>query len=339
MPEMATFAMPQRVALDEESSTDTYGRFIAEPLEKGFGNTLGNALRRVLLSSLEGVSVSSIKIDGVPHEFSSIPNVVEDVTDIVLNFKKVLFECSGDLPRTLELRVKKNGEVTAGDIETDGVTTCLNPEQYLCTLDKERELCIELEIDRGRGYRSAEDNKTEEQPIGVIPIDCLFSPVRRVAYHVADCRVGQRTDYDSLEVELWTDGRITPTDAVKQASQILAQHVSVFTGLDGEDDDDPTRLITSAEDEELLNKLLKNVVDLELSVRAQNCLNNANIRYVGDLVQRTEGEMMKYRNFGQKSLNELKEKLGEMNLHLGYEVKEEVRIAFEKQLEKMRSGG
>ncbi len=338
MPEMAQFAMPQRVVLDEETATDTYGRFIAEPLEKGFGNTLGNALRRVLLSSLDGVSVSNIKIDGVPHEFSSIPNVVEDVTEIVLNFKKVLFECSGDLPRKLELRVKRAGEITAADIETDGVTSCLNPEQYLCTVDKERELLIELEIARGRGYRSADENKTEEQPIGVVPIDCLFSPVRRVAYHVTDCRVGQRTDYDRLESEVWTDGRITPTDAVKQAGQILAQHITIFTGLDGDDDDDPTRLITCAEDEELLNKVLMNVGDLQLSVRAQNCLNNANIRYIGDLVQRTEGEMMKYRNFGQKSLNELKDKLTEMGLHLGYDLKEEVRIAFEKQLEKMRSG-
>ena len=277
---------------------------------------------------------------GIPLAVVQLCNrdVIEDVTDVVLNFKKVLFDCSGDLPRKLELRVKKQGDVTAADIQTDGVTTILNPEQHICTLDKERELLIELEIVKGRGYRPSEDNKQDDQPIGVIPIDCLFSPVQRVAYHVSDTRVGQRTDYDKLELEVWTDGRIHPTDAVKQAGQILASHISVFTGINGDGDDDPTKLINSPEDEELLQKLLRNVNDLELSVRAQNCLNNANIRYVGELVQRGEGEMMKYRNFGQKSLNELKEKMIDMGLHLGYDVKEEVRIAFEKQIEKMRSG-
>ncbi|MCJ8331138.1 MAG: DNA-directed RNA polymerase subunit alpha [Lentisphaeria bacterium] len=338
MPDMANFAMPSRLEVDEESCTDTYARFHAEPLEKGFGNTLGNAMRRVLLSSLEGVSISSINIDGVPHEFSSIPNIVEDVTDIVLNFKKVLFECSGDLPRKLELSVKKSGEVTAADIETDGVTEVLNPDQYICMLDSEREFRVELEITRGRGYRPAEENKSIDHPIGVIPVDCLFSPVKRVAYHISDCRVGQRTDFDKLEFEIWTDGRIHPSDAVKQAGQILAYHLSIFTGINGEDDDDPSKLITNEEDEALLKKLLTNVNDLSLSVRAQNCLNNANIRYVGELVQRPESEMMKYRNFGQKSLNELKDKVIEMNMHLGFELKEEVRIAFEKQLEKLKSG-
>ncbi len=339
MPDMATFAMPTRLLIEEDKCTDTYGLFVAEPLEKGYGHTLGNAMRRVLLSSLEGVSVSSIRIEGVPHEFGSVPDVIEDVTDIVLNFKKVLFDCSGDLPRKLELRVNKAGDINAGEIQVDGVTTVINPDQHICTLDKERELIIEIEIDRGRGYRPAEDNKREDQPIGVIPIDCLFSPIRRVGYHVSDCRVGQRTDYDRLELEVWTDGRIHPKDAVKQAAQILAHHLNIFSGIDGEDDDDPSKLITSAEDEELLKKLMLNVNDdLELSVRAQNCLNNANIRYVGELCQRTEGEMMKYRNFGQKSLNELKEKLADLGLHLGFDIKEEVRIAFEKQVEKLRSG-
>lgn len=235
------------------------------------------------------------------------------------------------------MRVKKSGDVTAGDIQTDGVTRVINPDQHLCTIDKEREIYIEMEIARGRGYRPADDNKTPDQPIGVIPIDSLFSPVKRVAYHIGECRVGQRTDYDRLEVEVWTDGRITPKEAVKQAGQILARHIGIFTGIDGEDED-PSRLISTPEDEELLGKLLRGVSELELSVRAQNCLNNASIRYIGELVQRTEGEMMKYRNFGQKSLNELKEKLASLNLHLGYDLKEEVRIAFEKQLEKLRSG-
>ena len=338
MPHLASFEMPSRLAMDEDNSTETYGRFVAEPLEKGFGHTLGNAIRRVLLSSLEGVSASSIHIDGVPHEFSTMDNVVEDVTEVVLNFKKVLFECSGDLPRKLELKVKKSGDVTAADITIDGVTTVINPDQHILTLDKERDLRIEVEIRRGRGYSPAENNKSDDQPIGVIPIDCLFSPVSRVAYHITDCRVGQRTDYDKLELEVWTDGRIHPSDAVKQAGQILAHHLSVFTGVDGEDDDDPAKLITNAEDEKLLHLLLRNVNDLELSVRAQNCLSNANIRLVGELCIRTEGEMMKYRNFGQKSLNELKDKLVELHLHLGYDLKEEVRIAFEKHVERQRAG-
>ncbi|MCH2174299.1 MAG: DNA-directed RNA polymerase subunit alpha [Lentisphaeria bacterium] len=335
---MASFAMPNRLVVEEESYTDTYGRFVAEPLEKGFGNTLGNALRRVLLSSLEGIAVSNILIDGVPHEFTTIEGVVEDVTDIVLNFKKVLFQCSGDLPRKLELRADKAGAVTAANIQEDGVTVILNPEHYICTLDSDRELRIEVEIHKGRGFRAADENKSEEQPIGVIPIDSLFSPVTRVAYHVANCRVGQRTDYDRLELEVWTDGRETPNEAVKIASQILQQHLSVFSGVDREALNDPVSLITNEEDEQLLNQLLKNVSELELSVRAQNCLNNANIRFVGELVCRTEGEMMKYRNFGQKSLNEMKDKMAEMGLHFGYDVKEEVRVAFEKQLEKLRNG-
>ena len=338
MPDLASFEMPNRLVIDEDSSTETYGRFIAEPLEKGFGHTLGNAMRRVLLSSLEGVSVSAIQIDGVAHEFSTIDNVVEDVTEIVLNFKKVLFECSGDLPRKLELKVNKSGDVTAADIAIDGVTSVVNPSQHICTLDKERELRIELEIKRGRGYSPAENNKTEDQPVGVIPIDCLFSPVSRVAYDISDCRVGQRTDYDKLELEVWTDGRIHPSDAVKQAGQVLAHHLHIFTGVDGENDDDPSSIITNPEDEKLLHLLLRNVNDLELSVRAQNCLSNANIRLIGELSLRSEAEMMKYRNFGQKSLNELKEKLHEINLHLGYDLKEEVRIAFEKHVEKMRAG-
>jgi len=337
MPDLATFAMPDRLAVEEGTASGTYAKFIAEPLEKGFGHTLGNALRRILLSSLEGIAVAWIRIDGVPHEFSSVDNVLEDVTDIVLNFKKVLFQCSGELPRRLELRTEKTGEITAADIATDGVTSVLNPEQHICTVDKERELFIEFEIKMGRGYAPAEDNKSDDQPIGVIPIDCLYSPVKRVGYSVHDCRVGQRTDYDSLELEIWTDGRIKPEDAVKQAAQILQGHLGIFSGMNGRTEEESATLISNPEDEATLRKLLRGVSDLELSVRAQNCLNNANIRTIGELVIRSEAEMMKYRNFGQKSLTELKEKLTEMDMHLGMELKEEVRIAFEKELEKMRN--
>jgi DNA-directed RNA polymerase subunit alpha len=338
MPELnPKFAMPTRLHLDDETASETYGKFIAEPLEKGFGHTLGNALRRVLWSSLDGVAITWIKIDGVQHEFTTIPHVIEDVTDIVLNFKRVIFECSGDLPRKLELKVShKAGAVSAGAIATDGVTRVINPDQHLLTIDKPIELYIEMEIDKGRGYRVADDNKQDDHAIGVIPIDSLFSPIRRVAYAVHDCRVGQRTDYDKLELEVWTDGRIEPRDAVTQAAQILNQHLAVFMGLDGQQGGDAPSLITSAEDESMLRKLLLNVNDLELSVRALNCLNNANIRTIGEMVQKTEAEMLKFRNFGQKSLNELKEKLVDLGLHLAMELKEEVRIAFEKELERQR---
>ncbi len=259
------------------------------------------------------------------------------MTDIVLNFKQVLIECSGDLPRKLEIKLNsKVGAVTAGDIEVDGVSKVLNPELHLLSVDKPTDLYVELEIAKGRGYRPAEENKRDDHPIGVVPIDSLFSPIRRVSYAVHDCRVGQRTDYDRLEVEIWTDGRIDPREALTQASQILTQHLNVFSGLDGAQDDDTSSLITTAEDEELLRKLLANVADLELSVRAQNCLNNASICTIGEMTQKTEAEMLKFRNFGQKSLNELKEKLTDLGLHLGMELKEEVGIAFEKELEKLR---
>jgi DNA-directed RNA polymerase subunit alpha len=338
MPDVTNFVLPSRLVLEEETATKTYGRFIAEPLENGFGQTVGNALRRILLSSLEGTSVTSIKIDGVSHEFGPIPDIIEDATDIVLNFKKILLECSGEVPRKLELHTTRAGEIKAGDITSDGVTTILNPDLVLCTVDKPRELRVEIEINRGRGYHSADENKGVDKPIGVIPIDSLYSPVTRVAYHVHACRVGQRTDYDRLEIEIWTDGRIAPADALKHSANILMYHMSVFTGVNGRLDDGTSSLITNAEDEAMLKKLLTNVNDLELSVRAQNCLNNANICTIGELVQRSESEMMKYRNFGQKSLNELKEKLTEMGLHLGYELKEEVRLAFRKEQEKSRIG-
>ena len=337
MPTMEKFAKPSQLVVEAGSESDKYAKFVAEPLEKGFGHTLGNALRRVLLSSLEGIAISSIRIDGVSHEFSTIPDVIEDVTEIVLNFKKVLFHCSGDLPRKLELNVNKSGEITAGDISVDSVTKVINPDQLICTLDKTQQLAIELEITKGRGFRLAEDNKRNDQPIGVIPIDCLFSPVRRVAYSVHDCRVGQRTDYDKVEVEVWTDGRIKPIEAMNQAAKILIDHLNVFIGEDDGQDDEATPLINNPEDEILLRKLLQSTRDLELSVRSQNCLNNANINTLGDLVQRPEAEMLKYRNFGQKSLTEIREKLAELGLSLNMEVPETVRIALTKEGERSRN--
>ncbi len=335
MPTFDIFAKPNQLVVDTNTETDTYSKFTAEPLEKGFGNTLGNALRRVLLSSLEGISISSIRIEGVSHEFGTLPNVVEDVIDIVLNFKKVRFQCSGDLPRKLELNVDKIGEVTAADIKEDSVTKVLNPDRLICTLDKKRELRIEMEITKGRGFRPAEDNKSGDQPIGVIPIDCLFTPVRKVAFNVFDCRVGQRTDYDKLEIEITTDGRIKPADAINQAARILIDHITVFVGS-GDKEDDASSIITNPEDEALLRKLLRSVHDLELSVRSQNCLNNADIRTLGELVQKSEAEMLKYRNFGQKSLTEIREKITDVGLELNIEIPETVRIAFQKDFDKKR---
>lgn len=330
----ALFAMPNRLALDEETATATYGKFVAEPFEKGFGHTIGNSLRRVLLSSLEGVSVTWIKIDGVLHEFAPVNDVVEDVTDIVLNFKKVKFNCDSDHPIKLELIKDTAGPVTAGDIITAGSPAeVVNPDQHICTLDKDTKLRIELEIAKGRGYRPAEDNKPEDAPIGLIPIDSIFSPIERVSYAVADTRVGQMTDFDKLEIDVWTDGRIEPAEAVKQASAILRDHLAVFCDVD-EDTDSPESLISSPEDEALLRKMLINVQSIELSVRAQNCLKNAEIRFLGELVQKTESEMLKYRNFGKKSLDEIKERMQEMGLCLNMKLKDEVRLAFHKTLER-----
>lgn len=335
---LSGFAMPENFTVDEKTSTATYTRFFAEPLEQGFGNTLGNALRRVLLSSLEGIAVSSIQIDGIAHEFTTIPDVIEDVTDVVLNFKKIRFLCDGEVPRTLELKVSKAGSITAGNIELDSVTTIINPEQHLFTLDKSRAIRIQIELASGRGFRVADENKREDHPIGVIPIDCLFSPVVRVAYAVHQCRVGQHTDYDQLELEAWTDGRIEPEEGLRQAAHILQQHLNVFTGAMNAEEPESSELLETDEDRELLRTLLRSVGDIELSVRAQNCLNNASIGTLGELVGYSEAEMLKFRNFGQKSLNEIKDKIAELGLHLDYPVKELVRKAFEGELASGQDG-
>ncbi len=334
MPTLEGFALPEAFEVDEATATSTYARFVAEPWENGFGHTIGNALRRVLLSSMEGVAVSSLRIDGVPHEFSCIPDVLEDVTEIVLNIKRLKLQCEGDVPRTLELVAEQAGPVTAAAIREDGVTTVLNPDLVICTLDRDRSLRMELEIARGRGYGPAEENKREDHPIGSIPIDCLFSPVERVRYDVQACRVGQRTDYDRLELEVWCDGRIDPQDAVRRAAAILREHLAVFGVSD--DSRSQTIQITNEEDQELLNKLLSSVNELELSVRAVNCLNTAHIRLLGELVAKTEAEMLKYRNFGKKSLLEINGKLAESGLALGMAIKDEVWSAFLQQTEEQK---
>ncbi len=310
--------MPKRLLKDDATATATYAKFVAEPFETGYGHTIGNSLRRVLLSSLEGAAITSVKIDGAMHEFTTVDGVVEDVTDIVLNLKKVLFKCHTREPQTLRLLVNKEGPVTAADIELVQNVELANKDQHICTLDKKKKFEMELEVKVGRGFLVGDENKKPGQPIGVIAIDSLFSPVTRVRYIVEAARVGQRTDYDRLIIEIWTDGRISPDDALTQASAILQHHMDVFVGYDKNAVEFEEAEDKQDEERTKLKKLLNmSVNEIELSVRAANCLNNANITSVGQLAMKTEQEMLKYRNFGKKSLNEIKEKLAALGLTLG----------------------
>lgn len=324
MPGTEGFELPHELVVVE--ANDRYAKFISEPWSTGFGHTLGNALRRILMSSMEGVAVTSIKIDGVYHEFSSIPGIMEDVMEIVLNIKKLKFRCDQPLPRTLELNRDWAGNVTGADIKEDGIVTILNPEQAICTLDEAVPLRMEIEIDRGRGYRPSEENKRDDQPIGTIPVDSLFSPIERVRYDVQACRVGQHTELDRLELEVWTDGRIDPKEAVHRAAAILCEHLSVFmTGDMADAIPPPPVTILNEEEEALLAKLRLNVGELELSVRAVNCLAAAQIDNLGQLVDKSESQMLKYRNFGKKSLAEIKEKLAALDLQLEMSVPDAVK--------------
>ena len=316
---LGKFELPNKLTKVEEGSTATYGKFLAEPFEAGYGHTIGNSLRRVLLSSIEGAAISSIKIEGVNHEFQSVDGLVEDVTDIVLNLKKVLIVTAGEHEETsLLIKVNRQGAVTAADIEADANITIVNPEQVICTLDTERDFEAEVTIRTGRGYCPGDLNKKEEQAIGVIPIDSLFSPVKLVKYSVEATRVGQITDYDKLVLEIWTDGRISPDDSLKQAGSILKHHLDVFDNVSEENFEFDNQQSEVSEEQNKLRKLLNmSVNEIELSVRAANCLNNANITTVGELAMKTEQEMLKYRNFGKKSLNEIKDKLDDLGLSLG----------------------
>jgi DNA-directed RNA polymerase subunit alpha len=315
---LGRFEMPKRLVKDETSATETYAKFIAEPFETGYGHTIGNSIRRVLLSSLEGAAISSIKVDGAMHEFATIDGVVEDVTDIVVNLKKVLFRAHSRDPQTLLLSANKEGEVTAADIQLNQNLELVNPNQHICTLDKKKKFEMELEVKVGRGFLPGDENKKPNQSIGVIAIDSLFSPVTRVRYQVENARVGQRTDYDRLILEVWTDGRISPEDALTQASAILQHHLDVFVGYDKNAVEFEEVVDKQDEEKSKLKKLLNmSVNEIELSVRAANCLNNANITTVGQLAMKSEQEMLKYRNFGKKSLNEIKDKLAALGLSLG----------------------
>ena len=311
--------MPKTLVKDESTATETYARFVAEPFEAGYGHTVGNSLRRVLLSSLEGAAITSVKIEGALHEFSTLPGVVEDVVDIILNLKKIKFKAHDHEVRTLKLAVNKEGVVTAGDISKSSQCEVLNPEQIICTLDKKQKFEAEFDVRVGRGFATGDENKRSDQPIGVIAIDSIFSPVTRVKYAVQNTRVGQRTDYDKIILEIWTDGRISPDDALLQASAILRHHLDVFVGFEEnvvEFDETPQEV--SQENNRMKKLLNMSVNEIELSVRAANCLNNANITSVGQLAMKSEAEMLKYRNFGKKSLNEIKEKLQQLGLGLGH---------------------
>jgi len=315
---LARFEMPKRIEQDAASLIPNTARFIVEPFEAGYGRTIGNSLRRVLLSSLEGAAVSAVRIEGAPHEFCSLPGVVEDVTDIVLNLKQVRLKMYKREVRRLRLKVKGPCVVTAGMIETDESTEVLNPDQVIATLDRDGKLEMELEVKIGRGYCPAEGNKSPDHEIGIIPIDCLFSPVRRVTFSVENTRVGRRTDYDKLLLDITTDGRVTPEEALRISAAILRHHLDVFVNAERDALEFETiKVKCDIAREDLRKKLATSVNEIELSVRAANCLNNANITTVGELAQKSEAEMLKYRNFGKKSLNEIKQKLVDMGLSLG----------------------
>ncbi len=323
--------MPKEVVLDEKSATPDYGRFTIEPLERGFGHTLGTAFRRVLLSSIQGAAVTALRINGILHEFSTIPGVFEDVTEIILNIKRLRLKFMSDEPRTIVLAANSKGNYKAGDIETDPNVQIINPDLHMVTLNDDVKFRMEMEVDVGRGFVAADQNKKIGQPAGTVNLDSRFSPIIKVNYSVEDTRVGQRTDYDKLTLEVWTDGTITPDEALTFAAKLIRDHLNIFAKVDQE-----MEIVEEEKvDEEVMrirNLLKMRVDELELSVRSSNCLHAANIITLEDLVHKTEGEMLKYRNFGRKSLNELNQILGELGLSFGmdidkYKEPEEVKVS------------
>jgi len=306
---------PKRLECELETLTSTYGKFYAEPFERGFGLTIGNALRRILLSSIEGAAVTTVRITGALHEFSTIPGVKDDVTDIILNIKGLRVKLHVDHPKTLYLKASSEGEVRASHINPDPDVEILNPDLYIAALDKDGKLEVEMEVRHGRGYVQAERNKKEGQPVDMIAVASIFSPIRKVNFLVEDTRVGQVTDYNKLILEVWTDGSVLPQDAVAYAAKILKDHLSIFINFEEEPEGEGAAV--DEEKERLLEHLNRSVDELELSVRSANCLKNSSIRYIYELVQKTEAEMLKTKNFGRKSLNEIKEILAGMGLALG----------------------
>ncbi len=325
---LKNFQMPRGVQVDDDSVTDGYTRFVIEPLERGFGTTIGNSIRRVLLSSLPGAAVVGVRIDGVAHEFSTMPNVVEDVAEVILNLKELRLILHSEEPKTLMLEAEGKGDVTAEDIQTDADVEILNPDLHIASLDEGGQLRMEIHVDSGRGYVIAEQNKIPDQPIGVIPMDAMFSPVTRVNFQVENTRIGQRTDYDRLVLEIWTDASVGPQDALSTASQILQNHLQLFISIDDQFISEPEEEVDEKAEE--IKKLLQmNVEELELSVRSSNCLRAADIKTLADLVQKSETEMLKYRNFGRKSLTELSQILQEMELAFGMDIEEYVEVEAE----------
>jgi len=312
------FQRPKRLEVERETLTPKFGRFSAQPFERGFGTTIGNALRRILLSSVEGAAITSVKIDGVLHEFSSVPGVVEDTTDIILNLKQIPFRCHSDHAETLVIHAVGPRTVKARDIQASANVEILDPEAPIATLSEEGKLSMEMRLRKGRGYVSADRNFDDDLGIGYIPVDSIHAPVRKVNYIVEDARLGQKTDYDRLTLEVWTNGAITPQDAVAMAAKILKDHMAIFINF--EESSDEVVDFPSTEDERVLDQLNRSVDELELSVRSYNCLKNANIKTIYDLVTKTEPEMLKTKNFGRKSLNEIKDILAEMGLSLGMNV-------------------
>ena len=314
---------PKRLEIDEETLTDSYGKFIAEPLERGFGITLGNSLRRILLSSIQGAAITAVKIDASLHEFSVLPGVKEDVTDLILNLKEVVFKLHSPAPKIVRIEVKGEKEITAADIITDADVEVINPQQHIAILDKGATLKMEMTVKMGKGYVTAERNKEEDMPIGTIPIDAIFTSIKKVNYTVTNARVGQITDYDKLTLEVWTNGSIKPDDAVALAAKILKDQLNIFINFEELPEEVP-----SEDDEEkkkkrlevLREQLTKGVDELELSVRSANCLKNASIQNIRELVQKTEQEILQTKNFGRKSLNEIKEVLEGMGLRLGMNI-------------------
>jgi len=309
---------PKRLEAEKETLTPFYGKFAAEPLERGFGITVGNSLRRILLSSLQGAAITSVKIDGVLHEFSTIPGVKEDATEILLNLKEVRLKLHTEGAKTIRIKADGPKEVKAGDIITGEAVEILNPDHHIATLSRDAKLAVEMTIKTGRGYVPAERNKEETQPIGAMAIDSIFSPIKKVNYTVTNARVGQITDYDKLTLEVWTDGSIAPEEAVAHAAKILKEQLAIFITFEEEEETEGTK---EPEDNQVLNEnLFRSVDELELSVRSANCLKHANIKYIGDLVQKTEAEILATKNFGRKSLNEIKEILTDMGLSLGMKI-------------------
>lgn len=312
--------VPERLDVEKDTHSSSYGKFTCQPLERGFATTIGNSLRRILLSSIQGAAITSVKIEGALHEFTSLPGIMEDVTEVILNLKEVRFKLNSPENRIVKINKCKPGPVTAGDIITDAMVEVMSPDKYICTITGKGVFAVEMEVKWGKGYAPAETNKRDDQAIGVIPIDSIFTPIKKVSYVISQTRVGQQTDYDKLTLEIQTDGSVTPEDALAYAAKILKEQMAIFINFDEEKAEPEIEQGVEEEAPPLNENLYRSVEDLELSVRSANCLKNADIHFIGQLVQKTEAEMLKTKNFGRKSLNEIKQLLLDMDLTLGMKI-------------------